>query len=40
MKFSFMLCKNGNKEVLKCKNYIFEPKLDGTRAFIFIDKKK
>jgi len=36
----FMLCKTGNREILKSKHYIFEPKLDGTRALIFIDKKK
>ncbi|MEM1577408.1 MAG: non-homologous end-joining DNA ligase [Candidatus Pacearchaeota archaeon] len=39
MKISFMLCKNGNKEILNDKNFIFEPKLDGTRALVFIDKE-
>ncbi|MEM2707621.1 MAG: non-homologous end-joining DNA ligase [Candidatus Pacearchaeota archaeon] len=34
-----MLCKNGNKEILNDKNFIFEPKLDGTRALVFIDKE-
>ncbi len=35
-----MLCKVGDKKILSSKEYIFEPKLDGTRAFVFINKKK
>jgi len=36
----FMLCRIGSKKILNSRDYIFEPKLDGTRAFVFIDKKK
>ncbi len=37
MKYFPMLCKKGNKELLKSKNYIFEPKLDGTRCIAEIN---
>jgi len=40
MDFSFMLCKIGSRKILKSNVYIFEPKLDGTRAFAIIDKEK
>ena len=34
-----MLCKHGDKKDLDKLNYIFEPKLDGTRAICYINKK-
>jgi len=33
-----MLCKNSDKEILKSKDYIFEPKIDGYRAFCIKEK--
>jgi len=37
--FKPMLCKLGEKRDLGRKNYIAEPKLDGTRAIAYVDKK-
>ena len=35
-----MLCKIGSKGDLKRKDYIFEPKLDGTRAICYFSKRR
>src|SRR3989339_873786 len=39
MKIQPMLCKRGDKNDLDKPNYIFEPKLDGTRAICYINKE-
>jgi len=40
MKYKPMLCKTGTKKDLYLKNYIYEPKLDGTRALCYKNKKQ
>lgn len=39
MKYLPMLCKKGTKELLRSKDYIFEPKLDGTRCIAEINEE-
>jgi len=39
MKYLPMLCQKGTKELLRSKEYIFEPKLDGTRCIAEINEE-
>ncbi len=39
MKYFPMLCKKAGKDLLKSKEYIFEPKLDGTRCIAEVNEK-